>query len=483
MDNLQPGEYEIQVDAPGFQKQLKRVMVLTGGSVETNFSLTVGASTETVVITSDVGQVNTSDFKVDGVITRERIENLPLNGRSFLSLASLEPGVNVTFNAAPGAGGVNNYFRVEIAGSTQSLTRISVDGANVNDRITGGTAQNFSQETVQEFQITTFNFDLSVGNTSSGAVNIVSRTGGNQFHGSGFYFFRDHNIAAFPAFKRPNDPSAFNPGYNNPELRDSLVDPFFARRNTGINLGGPIKRDRLFFFSNYEYTNQVGAQTISFTNPLFAGFSHVGNLPFRGKLFNTRLDYRLNDNHNAYLRYSQDRNRNLAGGGNLESTWTSSNNYADQTNLGVTSVLSSRWVNEFRASYSFFSNQLRPPDFSECSNPTYCFNLNGPRIGGFGLTIGNDNNVTQHRLLRTYQINENVYWNKGSHRIRFGGNWEHLYGHGSWARIFQGTFNLYSPATLATQNQTLFDALPATLRATSASVTPRRRGCRPSPIF
>ncbi|MGH9853030.1 MAG: hypothetical protein ACREBD_24595, partial [Blastocatellia bacterium] len=428
----------------------------------------VGASTETVVITSDAAQVNTSDYKVDGVITRERIENLPLNGRSFLSLASLEPGVDVEFNANPGAGGVNNYFRVSIAGSTQTLTRISVDGANVNDRITGGTAQNFSQETVQEFQISTFNFDLSVGNTSSGAVNIVSRTGGNQFHGSGFYFFRDHNIAAFPALRRPNDPSAFNPAYNNPDLRDSLVDPFFARRNTGVNLGGPIKKDRLFFFSNFEYTNQVGAQTISFTNPLFAGFSHVGNLPFRGKLFNTRVDYRLNDKHNAYLRYSQDRNKNLAGGGNLESTWTSSNNYADQTNLGVTSVLSSRWVNEFRVSYSFFSNQLRPPNEQECSNALYCFNLNGPRIGGFGLTIGNDNNVTQHRLLRTYQINENVYWNQGSHRIRFGGNWEHLYGHGSWARIYQGTFNLYSPETLQTQNAALYAALPASLRAGSA---------------
>ncbi|MGH9802988.1 MAG: hypothetical protein ACRD82_21690, partial [Blastocatellia bacterium] len=178
----------------------------------------------------------------------------------------------------------------------------------------------------------------------------------------------------------------------------------------------------------------------------------------------------MNSKHSAYLRYSQDRNTNLSGGGNLESTWTSSNNYADQTNLGVTSVLKPTLVNEFRASYSFFSNQLRPPNSSECSNPLYCFNLNGPRIGGFGLTLGNDNNVTQHRLLRTYQINENVYWQKASHRIRFGGNWEHLYGHGSWARIYQGTFNLYSPETLATQNTTLYAALPASLRVTTAGL-------------
>lgn len=469
-DNLQPGDYEVQAEVTGFKKELTQVLVLTGANVEINFSLTVGSNTETIVVTAGGVQLNTSDYKVDGVITRERIENLPLNGRSFLSLASLEPGVDVTFSANPGAGGVNNYFRVSIAGSTSTLTRISVDGANVNDRITGGTAQNFSQETVQEFQITTFNFDLSVGNTSSGAVNIVSRTGGNQFHGSGFYFYRDHNIAAYPAFRRPDDPTAFNPGVNNPDLRQRLFDPFFARRNTGVNLGGPIKKDRLFFFSNFEYTNQVGAQTISFTNPIFSGFSHVGNLPFRGKLFNTRVDYKVNNKHNAYLRYSLDLNTNLSGGGNLESTWTSSKNHAYQVNLGVTSVLNSRLVNEFRASYSYFANRLRPPDSQECSNPTYCFNLNGPRIGGFGLTLGNDNNVTQHRILRTYQLNENVYLQKGSHRIRFGGNWEHLYGHGSWARIYQGTFNLFSPETLATQNPTLYAALPASLRTTTAGL-------------
>src|SRR5215475_454891 len=128
-DNLPPGAYEIQVESQGFQKQLKRATVQTGNSAEANFSMTVGASAETVVITSAVGQVNASDYKIDGVITRERIENLPLNGRSFLSLASLEPGVAVAYDANPGAGGPNNYFRVAIARATSTVTRISVDGA------------------------------------------------------------------------------------------------------------------------------------------------------------------------------------------------------------------------------------------------------------------------------------------------------------------------------------------------------------------
>src|SRR5262249_37909117 len=277
-------------------------------------------------------------------------------------------------------------------------------------------------------------------------------------------------IAAYPALRRPCDPVARNPGCDNPGLREQLEDPFFVRRNSGLDMSGPIKKDRLFFFSNFEYTNQVGARTLSFANPLFTGLSHVGQLPSRGKLFNPRLDYKISNKHSAFLRYSQDVNRNLSGGDNLESTWTSSRNYAYQANLGVTSVLTPRVVNEFRYSYSYFSNQLRPLNSTECSNLLYCFNLNGPRIGGFGLTIGNDNNVTQHRILRTYQLNENFYWQAGSHRIRLGGDWEHFYGHGSWIRIFQGSFNLYSPDALSRLNRTLYDSLPATLRTTTAGV-------------
>src|SRR5262245_40034004 len=125
-DNLQPGEYEIKVEATGFQKQIKRISLLTGANSEENLEMTVGASTETVDVTGDAAQINTSDYKVDGVITRERIENLPLNGRSFMSLAALEPGVAVQYDANPGSGGPNNYFRVSIAGAPQQMTRISV---------------------------------------------------------------------------------------------------------------------------------------------------------------------------------------------------------------------------------------------------------------------------------------------------------------------------------------------------------------------
>src|SRR5262245_63991724 len=100
-DSLQPGEYEVTAQAQGFQRTLRRVTVLTGNNHAADFALTVGSSNETVTITSEAAQLNTSEYKIDGVITRERVEALPLNGRNFLELGQMEPGVSVTITGNP----------------------------------------------------------------------------------------------------------------------------------------------------------------------------------------------------------------------------------------------------------------------------------------------------------------------------------------------------------------------------------------------
>jgi hypothetical protein len=468
VENLQPGEYEIKIQAPGFAIQILNAKVEVLATTSGDASLRAGAASEVVEVTADAPVIDRQNYKIDGVITRERIENLPLNGRSFLSLALLEPGVSVEYVADPGPL-PNNFFRVSIAGASSIFTRISVDGATVNDRITSGTSQNFSQETVEEFQITSFNFDLSTGNTSAGAVNVVSRTGGNEVHGSGFYFFRDHNLAGYPGFRRPCDRIARHPQCGDASVRERLEDPFFARRQTGFSLGGPFKRDKLFWFTNFEYINQVGARTISHGDPIFYGYNHIGSPNFRGKLFNVRVDYKASSKHTAFVRASLDINRNLSGTGNLESTWSSTRNHANQGLAGLTSVFKQNVVNDIRFSYSFYSARLRAPDQSECTNPFFCFNLGGTRISvPGGITVGNDTNTPQNRVLRTYQLTDNLNWVKGSHRIRFGGNWEHLYGQGSWGLLSQGLMSLFSPAQVAVQNPALYAALPITLRSTTA---------------
>ena len=191
-------------------------------------------------------------------MNRQQIEDLPLNGRSFLQLAMLEPGVTVSANSL---GQYNRAFDVSILGPDSDLTRITVDGATVRDSVTGGTQQNFSQEIVEEFQISEVNFDLSTSLGAGGAVNVVTRSGGNDFHGSAFFFYRDHNMAAYPNLDRdPIDPS-----------------PFFARRQSGGWIGGPVKKDKLFFFSSIEHNNQKGVYAPVPSDPLFQGFSAVAS--------------------------------------------------------------------------------------------------------------------------------------------------------------------------------------------------------------
>ncbi|HSE36206.1 MAG TPA: carboxypeptidase regulatory-like domain-containing protein, partial [Blastocatellia bacterium] len=469
-ESLLPGDYEVKVEAQGFSTQVQTLTVQVGGTTTADFSIAVGAASQTVDVTADAPVINTTDTVVGGIIGRDRVENLPLNGRSFLSIALLEPGVNVTYNATSGAGNPNSFFQVSIGGAPNSMTFITVDGARVNDRITGGTSQNFSAETVQEFQISTLGFDLSTGTVSAGAVNIVSRTGTNSFHGSTFLFFRDHNMAAFPGFKRPTDPTALSPFCVNPssEACGRLQDPFFVRRQWGGTIGGPIKKDKLFFFGNYERNSQVGANVVTFSDPLVFGFNHVAQQPQDGDLIGARLDYTVSQKHTAFLRANIDSNDGIAGTG-LESRWITSSNYAYQTQMGLTSVLKATLVNDFRFSYSYFRNRLRQPTLEECievsGDPSFCFGIDGPDISFFGgIRTGTNVNVSQDRHPRTFQFTDNVNWTKGSHRIRFGGNYEMQNGHGSWNQNSHGTYAAFSPATVEQRNPAIYAALPASLK-------------------
>src|ERR1044071_1097093 len=160
---LLPGDYEIKIEAQGFKTYNISVVVQTGNTTSGDASLQTGAKGEVVDVIAEAPIIDKQNYKIDGVITRQKIDALPLNGRNFLQLALLEPGVSVSTS---NVGDANNLFNVSIGGASSALTRITVDGGSVLDYVTGGAAQNFSTETIQELHISTFNFDLSTGVTS-----------------------------------------------------------------------------------------------------------------------------------------------------------------------------------------------------------------------------------------------------------------------------------------------------------------------------
>ena len=470
IENLPAGDYEIKIEAEGFATQNITTVVQVGSTTSGDANLRVGAKNEVVDVVAEAPIIDKQNYKIDGVVNRMQVDNLPLNGRNFLQLALLEPGVGVSSVDNPGSS-PNNFFRVSIAGASQALTRISVDGATINDRVTGGTSQNFSQESVEEFQISTFNYDISTSTTSVGSVNVVSRSGSNDFHGSAFMYYRDHNLGAYPLLKR--DPRT--------------TDPFFSRKQMGGSIGGPIKKDKLFFFFNGEYNNQHSVVLVSNNHPIWSKFDGAFPQPLTFKTTNIKFDYKVNDKNNAFVRFSTDNNHNVnADGTTMPSFWVPTRNVSTQILGGVTSVFSSNRVNDFRYSYSFYSGRLRIPTTQDCPDPVACIGLGGPQTFTTlapQFIIGNNINVPQNRVLRTYQLTDTFSWQLGSHRLRFGGEWEHLYGKGLWAflepslnvpydplhllLLIQGTSGPVQAAVLG-----YYNSLPASVRLNATGTGP-----------
>ena len=441
--SLPPGIYRLTVAVTGFLFLERTVTVQVGTTTTVNLPLRMGEISEKVAVDDAAPLINYEHYQVSGVVNRVQIENLPLNGRNFLELARLEPGVT---NPIPGT---NNRVSVPILGSgTQTnprigYTRVTMDGADINFVDSIGAALQVSQEAVQEFQISTMNFDLSTSVTSNGAINIVTRSGGNDFHGSVFYFYRDHNLAAYPGLER--DPS-------NPQ-------PFFQRQQFGYYLGGPIRKSRAFFFTSYERNVQRGVLSIQPRTPEFAPLGGIFPSPFLGNQFNLRLDVRLNQKYNAFVRYTHEGNSLFgpADGRNnsLPSGWSLLKNWVDQSMMGLTSVLSPSLVNDLRFSYFFISSPETPTSDADCLT---CFGVGAPRINiaDVGLMFGKARRLSF--VARRYQLTESLAWQKSEHHFRFGFDWEHATTSGQRVEPEPATIELHSPRQVRDVNSVMAPA-------------------------
>jgi len=475
---LPAGEYEVRGEHPGFRILQRNATVAAGNSTTVNLAMQVGTTREVVSVEAATAQINYESHTIQGVIQRAAIEDLPLNGRSYMQLAKLEPGVTITSGSVAQ---FNTLFTVSVLGAG-NRTLFAIDGGNVSDNIdTGGgiSSMNFSQEMVQEFQLSSVNFDLSTGIAAGGAINVVTRSGTNDWHGSAYYYFRDHNLAAYPALKR-------NPVTPN---------PFFARRNPGATLGGPLKKDKLFFFFNYEYMNQVQALTIQSTDPAFLPLTGTYGSPYLGKNVSIRVDDRLSDKHTLFLRYSHDGNSGF--GQSLEfgdpSNWARNVNWSDQSIIGLTSALTPAIVNDVRFQYNYWNNHNYQSVASDCSAPCVAGSL--PNIftfvGSNMPALGPNFNAPQGRNTRRFQIVESLVWQKGSHRLKFGGDLNPTKSAGLWGfctplcvGAFSPTYvrSVLTPALGAAGIGALFPTLPTVLK-TDADTLNLPVLTQPSSIF
>ena len=273
--NLVPGTYDFKVSATGFSTSVRAgVLLSVGQQVQLNFAMTVGATTTEVQVTATAPQIDLTSSAVSGQVESETVRELPLNGRDWTSLATLQPGVKViqTQMAFATSARGNRGFGGEmtVSGQRSTFNNYRIDGVTVNDYAMAAPGNVIGLvlgvDAVQEFEVLTSGFPAEYGRATGGVVNAISRSGTNQFHGSVYEFLRNSALDARPYFARVN---------NDP-------NPPFKRNVFGASAGAPIIKDRLFVFADYEglrQTKGITANNVVFSNDARSGIISGQSVP------------------------------------------------------------------------------------------------------------------------------------------------------------------------------------------------------------
>ena len=255
---LQPGTYSLAIEKDGFRKyEQSKVQLLVNLPATLNLTLEIGTTTQTVEVSVTTQTLNTTDASIGNAFSEAQVKELPLEGRNVPELLSLQPGVAYPNNRDDVPGFDTRKGAVNGARSDQS--NVSVDGVQVNDA--GGNAFTsvlpVTLDSVQEFRVTTTNYNADQGGTSGGQVSLVTKSGTNSFHGSAYEYHRNTYTSANDFFVKSGEIQ--NCVNNGTPLSDSSCNkaPKLIRNIFGGSLGGPIKKDRLFIFANYEGTRRA----------------------------------------------------------------------------------------------------------------------------------------------------------------------------------------------------------------------------------
>jgi Carboxypeptidase regulatory-like domain/TonB dependent receptor-like, beta-barrel len=399
LTNLPPGEYEVKVQATGFADKVFQtpIVLQVGQSVTLDAGLEIGQTTATLTLDGGVyliPLIDTLSSKVDSVISEREVASLPLNGRNFLELALLVPGNSPAPNFDPTK---TNVVAISSAGQLGRGGNITVDGADNNDDVVGGPLQNISQEAVQEFQIATNRFSAEFGRSASSVINIVTKAGTNETHGSASVFFRDRRFQGLPAtFDR------------------SGVKPPFDRQQYAFAIGGPIVKNKAWYFGSFEYRNQDGAVLVGARDAAQRTITRTfAAAPLNDLLLTLRGDWQPADTDRLNFRYSLQREDDVAASTLIRSIGSASQRQAGRNNYhsfltNWTRVFSPTVVNSFTFNASNFLNRTEPV-------------TPGPQLTFPSIQDGASFRVPQQTKQNRLQFSDALTWTRGNHTLRFGG--------------------------------------------------------------
>jgi hypothetical protein len=404
LPRLPVGTYKVTIHASNFAaKRYEEVVLVVGQTATLDVELSVANPNETVDV-DDVQAplVQTVTSVVGGVVGEKEIEALPLNGRNFLELALLIPGNAPAPNFDPTK---TESVVISTAGQIGRGGVYNVDGADNSDDVVGGSLQNISQEAVREFQMATNRFSAETGRSGSSVINIVTKSGTNDLHGSASFFWRDDSLQGLPATAD----------------RTVTDDVPFDREHYAIAVGGPIKEDAAWWFGSVEYRNQDGVVQVGARDTVARRIVRsFAAAPLDDILATVKGDFRLSDDHRLALRYSfQDSEATSASSlirpiGSATERQTSNNRYHSvMANWGWN--ISNQWFNDFAFSINSFRNQIDPVAAS-------------PQLTFPSLQDGASFRVPQGTKQKRIQISDTMSALAGNHSIRFGGTLQRVDG-------------------------------------------------------
>ena len=300
---LPVGTYDLQVSQIGFKTYTETGLVINANSaLRVDATLSVGTINEKIEVRTDAVHVETESTQMGEVITGKTMTAVPLNGRAYTDLLALQPGVSPYTAIDTGTGGIGdrpvdgglNSGNQSVNGQREAANGFMVNGSNVEEGKNNGTAIIPNLDSIAEFRIITNNFDAEYGNYSGGQINVVTKSGTNSFHGSGFEFLRNTALDAKNYYSLPTDKT-----------------PVFRQNQFGGTFGGPIRKDKTFFFVDYQGTRRTQAPTVNTQMPSVANFggnfqdsasslTGVVNGPAFASLLSSRLGYTVTDQEPYY---------------------------------------------------------------------------------------------------------------------------------------------------------------------------------------
>ena len=392
---LLPGNYKVLVSAKGFSSTEVTITVLVGNTTTANVRLRIGSERDVIEVQDSALQVNTEQAAVQGVLNSQQIEILPVNGRNFLDLAQLEPGVQIQ-DAANFSLGKDGFSSVSFGGRFGRTTRIEVDGIDVSDEIFGSTTTNIAASAIQEFQLSQSSHDLSTELTTSGAINVTTRSGTNSVHGEAFDFFRDSSLAA--ALPAPM----------------GLSVPF-QRSQYGGRVGGPLVKDKFFYFLDAERTLQHEEAPVLVSAP-FQQYSGSFNSPFHETNLMAKADYQFPHSVHAFYRFSYFQDLFVANGASGFSIYDGKN--LTRTHVAGFDFNTGSFTHSVRVGYLKTGRDLADETRSS-GLPLASYPLN-IQMGNTGLVTGANSTVPQVILQSDHQVKYDGTKSWRQHIFRYG---------------------------------------------------------------